>query len=374
MVPWRRSSSTASLGPARPLAGGIAVGNARVSPDISADSSPLAGLEEGVDEERWSALMPDLLKDILRRVDAGAERWPPRRDVVACACVCHRWRDAAVAIVRSPLESGRITFPSSLKQPGPRDAPIQCFIKRNKKNSTFYLYLGLTQALADKGKFLLAARRFRRGLHMEYIISIHSDGLSQGSHSYVGKLKSDFMGTKFTIYDRQQPYEGAKALSCRSGRWFASKQISPLASTGNFEVGQVSYEYNLRSSRGPRRIHCSIQCPINEGTAIDTQEGKQISTASSLVLNNKVPRWHEHLRCWCLNFHGRVMVASVKNFQLTAPAGAGEPWGVQDDETVILQFGKIDDDVFTMDYRQPLSAFQAFAICLTSFGTKLACE
>jgi hypothetical protein len=27
-----------------------------------------------------------------------------------------------------------------------------------------------------------------------------------------------------------------------------------------------------------------------------------------------------------------------------------------------------------MDYRYPLSAFQAFAICLTSFDTKLACE
>jgi hypothetical protein len=27
-----------------------------------------------------------------------------------------------------------------------------------------------------------------------------------------------------------------------------------------------------------------------------------------------------------------------------------------------------------MDYRYPLSAFQAFAICLSSFDTKLACE
>ncbi|KAK2969457.1 hypothetical protein RJ640_011354 [Escallonia rubra] len=31
-------------------------------------------------------------------------------------------------------------------------------------------------------------------------------------------------------------------------------------------------------------------------------------------------------------------------------------------------------DMFTMDYRYPLSAFQAFAICLSSFDTKLACE
>lgn len=38
----------------------------------------------------------------------------------------------------------------------------------------------------------------------------------------------------------------------------------------------------------------------------------------SLVLKNKAPRWHEQLQCWCLNFRGRVTVASVKNFQLVA--------------------------------------------------------
>jgi tubby and related proteins len=69
-----------------------------------------------------------------------------------------------------------------------------------------------------------------------------------------------------------------------------------------------------------------------------------------------------------------VTVASVKNFQLVASADPSDPAGTVDEETVLLQFGKVDDDMFTMDYRQPLSAFQAFAISLSSFGTKLACE
>ncbi|CAL4954479.1 unnamed protein product [Urochloa decumbens] len=383
MPPWRRASasptpgSTATAGgssadPARPLAGG----NARVSPEVPAEQE--AEGDDG-EEGRWSALVPELLADILRRVEAGAERWPGRRDVVACACVCRRWREAAVALVRPPLQGGGITFVASLKQvrptesltPGPRDAPIQCFIKRNKKISTFHLYLSLTQALTGQGKFLLAAQRTRCGLRMEYIISIRND-LSHGSH--VGKLKSDFTRTKFTIYDWQPQYEGAKVPSSRCRRWLATKQINPLVSTGNADIGEVCYEYNLLKSRGPRRIHCNMQCPTDEGTAIDPEEANQPSTPSSLILYNKLPRWHDHLQCWCLNFHGRVMVASVKNFQLIAPAGTGEPWGVQDDETVILQFGKVEDDVFTMDYRHPLSAFQAFAICLTSFGSKFACE
>lgn len=100
-----------------------------------------------------------------------------------------------------------------------------------------------------------------------------------------------------------------------------------------------------------------------------------------LVLKNKPPRWHEQLQCWCLNFRGRVTVASVKNFQLIAgvpapPPGAPAPSqpNQSDHDKILLQFGKVGKDMFTMDYRYPLSAFQAFAICLSSFDTKLACE
>jgi tubby-related protein 1 len=113
------------------------------------------------------------------------------------------------------------------------------------------------------------------------------------------------------------------------------------------------------------------------GSRDEGDEGKE----RPLVLKNKAPRWHEQLQCWCLNFRGRVTVASVKNFQLiaaTQPA-AGTPTPSSqpthsDHDKIILQFGKVGKDMFTMDYRYPLSAFQAFAICLSSFDTKLACE
>lgn len=69
-----------------------------------------------------------------------------------------------------------------------------------------------------------------------------------------------------------------------------------------------------------------------------------------------------------------MTAASVKNFQLVATIDQSRPGGKGDEETVLLQFGKVGGNTFTMDYMQPLSAFQAFAICLTSFGTKVACE
>ncbi|KAH8494274.1 hypothetical protein H0E87_020876 [Populus deltoides] len=351
------------------------------------ESGRLGG-ELWAESDGWGSMLPELLGEIIKRVEESEDRWPQRQSVVACACVCKKWRDVTKDIVKSLPNSssssssnaspGKITFPSCLKQPGPRDLPHQCLIKRNKKTSTFYLYLALSPSFMDKGKFLLAARRYRQGAHTEYIISLDADELSQGSNAYVGKLSSDFLGTNFTIFDSQPPHSGAKPSSSRASRRFASKQISPQVPAGNFEVGQVSYKFNLLKSRGPRRMVCSLKCPVLQETIndknLDNSKMNGLETASSgcTVLRNKAPRWHEHLQCWCLNFHGRVTVASVKNFQLVATMDQSQPEGRGDEDTVLLQFGKVGHDTFTMDYRLPLSAFQAFAICLTSFGTKLA--
>lgn len=66
----------------------------------------------------WSAMLPELLSEIVRRVEDTEDRWPQRRDVVTCACVSKKWREITQDIVRSPSNSGKITFPSCLKLVG----------------------------------------------------------------------------------------------------------------------------------------------------------------------------------------------------------------------------------------------------------------
>ena len=65
------------------------------------------------------------------------------------------------------------------------------------------------------------------------------------------------------------------------------------------------------------------------------------NTGDPLILKNKDPRWHEQLQYWCLNFKGRVTVASVKNFQLVAAVDSFQNVPTAELEKVILQFGKI---------------------------------
>ncbi|KAG5004905.1 hypothetical protein JHK82_028924 [Glycine max] len=389
-----------------------------------------------IQNSRWASLPPELLRDVINRLEASESTWPGRKHVVACAAVCKSWREMCKEIVSSPEFCGKITFPVSLKQPGHRDGPIQCFIKRDKSKLTYHLFLGLSPVssapaalLVENGKFLLSAKRTRRTTCTEYVISMDADNISRSSSTYIGKLRSNFLGTKFIIYDTQPPYNNAMLSPPGRSRRF-SKKVSPKVPSGSYNIAQVTYELNVLGTRGPRRMNCTMySIPASSmepngvvpgqpellpraledsfrsisfsksidnstefsssrfsdimGTGIEDEEGK----VRPLVLKNKSPRWHEQLQCWCLNFRGRVTVASVKNFQLIAstPPAAVAPTGTgptpsqptqssSDPDKIILQFGKVGKDMFTMDYRYPLSAFQAFAICLTSFDTKLACE
>ncbi|MBA0557774.1 hypothetical protein Golob_014818 [Gossypium lobatum] len=370
----------------------------------------------------WANLPHELLRDVLLRIEESETRWPQRRNVVACAGVCRSWRFAIKEIVQVPEISGKLTFPISVKQagdrdlnpepielhllmvdPGPKECLLQCFIKRNRSTQTYHLYLSLTNALTDDGKFLLAACKCRRPTCTDYIISLRAEDISKGSSTYVGKL---------SVFDGQSSHAGAKMTKSRSSRLAYSKQ-DPIFSYSHrhIEIRECRFLESYTDlfymiSRGPRRIQCIMDTipttSIRPGGVAPTPAEFSVNNVNvfpsipsfhrkpatiknflsgplthqkdggALVLRNKSPRWHEQLQCWCLNFHGRVTVASVKNFQLVASPENG-PAGPEH-EKIILQFGKVGKDLFTMDYRYPISAFQAFAICLSSFDTKIACE
>jgi len=294
--------------------------------------------------------------------------------------------------------------------------------------------------LVENGKFLLSAKRIVRATCTEYIISMNAESISSSANTYVGKMRSNFLGTKFVMYDTQPPYNASSVSeSGKTSRRFYSKKGSAKVPCSIYSIAQVSYELNVLGTRGPRRMHCvmqsipascleaggSVPCQpdVLHSRSLDEESFSSMSISKSsavdhsvrfssarfsdlfgggsgmrgqassdddeckntaLILHNKAPRWHEQLQCWCLNFRGRVTVASVKNFQLTAatqpPAGAptpphpAPPTTPPEHDKVILQFGKVAKDMFTMDFRYPLSAFQAFALSLSSFDTKLACE
>jgi tubby-related protein 1 len=73
-------------------------------------------LQEQQQQSCWANMPPELLRDVIQRIEASESVWPVRKHVVACAAVCSTWREITKELVETPEQSGKLTFPISLKQ------------------------------------------------------------------------------------------------------------------------------------------------------------------------------------------------------------------------------------------------------------------
>ncbi|KAI2658493.1 hypothetical protein H4Q32_016579 [Labeo rohita] len=215
-------------------------------------------------------------------------------------------------------------------RPAPRDVTIQCRITRDRRGvekgifPTYYLHM---EKEDGKRVFLMAGRKRKKCKTSNYLISIDPTDLSRDTDSYIGKLRSNVLGTKFTVYDNGENPE--------------RKPFIKETDTLRQELAAICYEKNVLGFKGPRKMTVIIP------GMHENDERVVIRPKNSYVLN----------------FHGRVTQASVKNFQIVHPDNV---------DYIVMQFGRVAEDVFSMDYSFPMCALQAFAITLSSFDGKLA--
>ena len=253
--------------------------------------------------------------------------------------------------------------------PAPRDGSVvQCYVVRNKsgKKRMFPTYMLYEQSTDT---FLLAARKRKKSKSSNYLVSLSAEDLSRDSVNYVGKLRSNFVGTAFTFYDHGEAPDKVKPgqdLRC--------------------ELAGVMYESNILGFKGPRKMTVVIPrmeepsgrpCvwqPDAQGRGL-ISEYKAGETQNMDVIVNRAPTWNNESQSYVLNFNRRVTHASVKNFQLIYEQDDENPREDGNDESpTLLQFGRVGDHKFTMDFAYPMTCLQAFGIVLSSFDNKLACE
>ncbi|KAI5100245.1 tubby-related protein 3-like isoform X2, partial [Silurus meridionalis] len=250
-------------------------------------------------------------------------------------------------------------------RPAPRGVTVKCRITRDKKGMDRGLYPTYFMHLErEDGKklFLLAGRKRKKSKTSNYLISVDATDLSREAESFVGKLRSNLMGTKFTVYDNgTNPSKNSGALLEESN----TRQ----------ELAAICYETNVLGFKGPRKMTVIIPGmnmnfervpvrPTNDQESL-LSKWQNHSLENLIELHNKAPVWNDDTQSYVLNFHGRVTQASVKNFQIVHD---------NDPDYIVMQFGRVAEDVFTLDYNYPMCALQAFAIGLSSFDSKLACE
>ena len=313
--------------------------------------------------------------------------------------------------------------------------------ERMKENNQKSMLLQHAEGLLQKNEdiFLLAAQRKRAWTGNSYTISMDRENAKAegGSREFIGKLKSNFGGTEFVMFDcgvKASKKGGKKADKADAG----NGSVTPLtpnsrdaaASAGatryQRECGVIQYDHFFEHTGSPIRIKIllpnrsfypldtsALSGAVMKQYKMESKEGQQTATASQPmaqvaaeeeeeeggvvapggstptstttaassarvkaamdvdeyeyqtvgqhveVFENLRPVWHDGMNAYVLHFDNhRVREKSVKNFKLVR---------VNDGEKkTVLQFGRVmDRNVFVMDFAWPLSAFQAFSICLS---------
>ncbi|KAJ0407178.1 hypothetical protein P43SY_001136 [Pythium insidiosum] len=197
-----------------------------------------------------------------------------------------------------------------------------------------------------------------------------SSRLTKKSGNYLGKLRSNYSKKKSVLLGNQ---------------------------SRRTELGAVVFRGNLNSSE-PRRVEVVLPQLHSKRQEIDGvvvgehadvfsmlleqykamrnsdaphTASKHFRLASLQIYRNKDPVFENGF--YRLNFNGRVQVPSVKNFQLIASTADGSSVASSaastsifgsSQPTVTLQFGKVDETKFHLDFRAPITPIQAFAIAL----------
>ncbi len=196
----------------------------------------------------------------------------------------------------------------------------------------------------------------------------------------LGKIRSNILSSEYTVYDCRSP--------CRQQQQQSDQRQSEKDAEGGVraELGAViyrkvpSYAVTTASSFPPRKMQVCINSVGGGSDASTLQSYKPKTKAEEMlkllkykldsakrnfsVLESMTPHWDDELEAYVLNFGGRVTMESEKNFQLVQANSVEE-------QIVVLQFGRVAKDEFTMDFQWPLSPFLAFALSLTACDCKV---
>ena len=241
---------------------------------------------------------------------------------------------------------------------GRRTEHIHCTVFRDRKNM---MYPSYEMRLQETNELLIVAKKMSMGRMSSYHFfdmrkSSSGKPFLKKSENYLGKLRTVGSGrTEYALIDDTSEqlelagyvYDRLDVLpkSAEGGEGLVSPRklsvvLPPLNCSGSPIGNHLLHD----------RSELSLTSALSSKTSIfklDTVH--TFGTKSPVLVDGK----------FRLNFRGRVTVPSIKNFQL-----------IPDDElnNIILQFGKVEEDTFHLDFKAPFNALQAFAAALSQFS------
>jgi len=374
----------------RDVKDGCLIHGSSVSPMAEASCSTDAMMEIMVsdeEEESYGLMIDDLPIEILEAIfvqlketvldcSHNAGKHGSRmtrgdvRTLISVSSVSRKWRTLAQRIFfTSPwdinLKSNTFTYQhpiqmfctSPIGPKGSRSGLVKCYVKRHNVEETggnlvISMYIG--KPSSTKSSFMMSAIGRGRSSYHIYLENAHKATM-QGFEP-CARLECNLLCTSYSL-KLSNAMSSSIEHTIKTQDSTCESAVCPTCSCDGKQEqrGLLSLQYRarMRGIMQPRRMEVSLP--------------RGLHSMTPHVLHNKHPHWNEGLHCWCLNFKGRVKLASVKNFQLVHQEYENDLEG-----SIIMQFGKIGEDLFILDFNPTImSPIQAFGTALSTFNGRV---
>ncbi|KAJ0006706.1 hypothetical protein Pint_30424 [Pistacia integerrima] len=207
----------------------------------------------------------------------------------------------------------------------------------------------------------------RRNGKSQFTIAQNTRGIkSKTDDSFIGTVTANLMGSKYHIRDQTSRLSSI------------NRQSNPVLAIVMFMPTITTLTGSYRSMRAYIPKHQSML--LKSTTHISSADSK-VQHINGLPkdwegkldkvhkLSSRIPQYNNISKQYELDYRDRGRAglriqSSVKNFQLTLE---------EDGRQTILQLGRVGKSKYVMDFRYPLTGYQAFCICLASIDSKLCC-
>eukprot|EP00929_Paragymnodinium_shiwhaense_P003916 TRINITY_DN10463_c0_g1_i1.p1 TRINITY_DN10463_c0_g1~~TRINITY_DN10463_c0_g1_i1.p1 ORF type:complete len:291 (+),score=72.91 TRINITY_DN10463_c0_g1_i1:132-1004(+) len=193
-----------------------------------------------------------------------------------------------------------------------------------------------------------------------------------GSFLMYAKAKADVSRVDFYLYDPRdsdslfdpaRPAFCMKQTSSKTEWRIVQEGLDSQQNWGSYSPGSSP---SVRSpSQGQKEVAVirhskkTIGHGVNYIMDVELPPLESAEDDTPMELVTKLPEWNEDIKSLVLDFKGRRVISSSKNFQLATTDKPGN---------VACQFVKLHTNSFGLDFRHPLTVIQAFGIAMTTIN------
>lgn len=225
-------------------------------------------------------------------------------------------------VVPSPMKPLDVSDKKKfMMSPVPKErGMLRCYVTR-ERTAFMKLFPKYYLFLEHANTFLMSARKRKKNRSSNYLLSLDPDDLNRVSSNYFGKVRSNFVGTEFTIYDKGESPKNMNSsnrdvrlqLGCilyvcdlNPKKDMSSGRLGfavPLGLTIRHTSHEPMQETNILGSKGPRKLSVCVPKITSEGKYFPFPQMKDRPTMierykdkdwkNLYIFRNNSPQWND---------------------------------------------------------------------------------